>query len=235
MNNLDNFFKYLLSTKIKRDLNLVREYPKYEAIIKSYKNKLEESKYEPIIFIGSSRSQIYSLPFDLAGGDIFELKINIDKLNNILNEEFDRNNFEKKDYKEIFKLKINSIGNEDVAVIKFLREFLKVIIDEEDIDKEYAKTCINKKEPILCGDFTGFSPNEVPFFIMDGNHKAFAKVKSGQDNIEGVLVSRNISINSLMTEQDKVFIKIYNNINYILSYRSGQIFKDKIEKFMYEI
>lgn len=234
MNNLDTFFDYLLSTNIKRDLKLTKEYPNYREIIKSYKAKLQQSKLEPTIILGSLKGQMYTLPFDLMGGSTFELKVNIELLNSILENKTLLNKFNSTDYNKEFRLKVNNC-NEDLMYMMFSKDFLSRIVDEDQVDKEYAKKCVNSEEAVICGDFTGLSPNQIPFFILDGNHKVYGKVKSGKDNIRGILVGRNIWIKALMTEEDKMFIKIFNNINFILSYRNGSISKYDMNKYMYNI
>lgn len=234
MNNLDNFFDYLLSTDIKRDLRLTKEYPNYREIMKSYKVKLQQSKLEPIIILGSLKGQIYTLPFDLMGGSTFELKINIELLNSLLENKTEFNKFNNADYNKEFRLKVNN-SDEDLMDMMFSKDFLSKIVDEDQVDKEYAKKCVNSEEAVICGDFTGLSQNQIPFFILDGNHKAYGKVKAGKDNIRGILVSRNIWIKALMTEEDKMFIKIFNNIGFILSYRNGSVSKYDLNKYMYNI
>ncbi|MCD2347184.1 hypothetical protein [Clostridium guangxiense] len=234
MNNLDNFFDYLLSMDIKRDLKLTKEYPNYREIIKSYKVKLQQSKLEPIITLGSLKGQIYTLPFDLIGGSTFELKINIELLNLLLENKTELNKFSDSDYNKEFRIKVNNC-DEDSMDMLFSKDFLSRIVYEDQVDKEYAKKCVNSEEAVICGDFTGLSTNQVPFFILDGNHKAYGKVKAGKDDIRGVLVGRNIWIKALMTEEDKMFIKIFNNINFILSYRNGRILKCDLNKYMYNI
>ncbi|WP_196007903.1 hypothetical protein [Clostridium tyrobutyricum] len=234
MNNLDNFFDYLLSTDIKRDLKLTKEYPNYKEIIKSYKIKLQQSKLKPIVISGSLKGQVYTLPFDLMGGSTFELKINIELLDFLLENKTESNKFSNTDYNKEFRIKVNNC-NEDLMNMMFSKDFLNRIIDEDQVDKEYAKKCVNSEDAVICGDFTGLSPNQVPFFILDGNHKAYGKVKAGKDNIRGILVGRNVWIKALMTEEDKMFIKIFNNINFILSYRNGIILKHDLNKYMYNI
>lgn len=234
MNKLDTFFEYLLSTNIKRDLKLTKEYDNYREIIKRYKVKLEQSKLEPTIILCSLKGQMYTLPFDLMGGSTFELKINIKLLKSFLENKTRFNKLNNSDYNKEFRLKVNNC-DEDLMDMMFSKDFLSRIVDEDQVDKEYAKKCANSEETVICGDFTGLSPNKIPFFILDGNHKAYGKVKAGKDNIRGVLVGRNIWIKALMTEEDKMFIKVFNNINFILSYRNGSISKYDLNKYMYNI
>lgn len=232
MNDLDNFFEYLLSQSISKDLNLSRDYPNYKKIVRKYKESFDKSKQGAMYLYGSLGGQLYTLPFNILGADTFELKINIDLLMYLIDNEKEIWKPNDIDYKKDFKI---SNFDEDIVHLYFLSEFLERIIDESQIDKNYAMKCTNKNEPVICGDFSGLSPNEIPFFIIDGNHKAYGKIKAGKDKINGILVGRNIWMKALLTEEDKLFVKIFNNISYILSYRSGNTSKEMLNKNMYEI
>ncbi|UMZ72544.1 hypothetical protein [Natranaerofaba carboxydovora] len=230
MYNLQNFFNYLLSSNIEADLQLKYEYPNFKKIIKEYQAVLKNHRKET----PKLGKQVYSLPFELYGNDSYVIGINIDLLNQLIYRDTKTINKNDEDYKKAFKAKLSNI-EEDLINIEFDKEFLKRIMDESKIDKTYAMKCVNKEDPVICGDFTLLNPSGLPFFIIDGNHKAYGKVQSGKDKIKGILISRNVWIKALVTNKDKLFIKIFNNINILLSYRIGYIPYNSTSKYMYDI
>jgi len=235
MRDLNIFFKYLSSTKIVNQHNLFREYPRYDELIKRYKTEYEKSLSKPIENFKISKAQVFTIPYELIGGVTFELAISIDKLYNLINDinskEIIKNS---KEYNKEFTLK--KIGqDEDIMDFEFNSEFLNIILNEQNIDKIYAKECINNNENIICGDFSGITLKRVPYIILDGNHRCYSKIKSGRKFINGVLVGRNTWINCLLTDTDKMFIKIFSNINVILSYRKGINNREYVDKHLYDI
>lgn len=60
-------------------------------------------------------------------------------------------------------------------------------------------------------------------------------MKNNISDLDGVILSRNVWINGLLTENDVMFVKISNNINYIISCRVGQFKEKEIERYLYTI
>ena len=232
MKNLDLFFDYLLSDSVKRDLKFKRNYRNYDEIINYYKKKFNECSSEKNTIYTKNISEVYVIPFDLLGGGYFELKFDINKIKTLIKSNI---NFSlDKDYNSDFK--VNLKGNkEDIVKGIFSQRFLKEILDESTIDKTYAKNSLNKSGDIICADLSGISDKRPPFEIIDGNHRAYIKVKNNINNLDGIILSRNIWMNGLLTEEDIMFVKIYSNINYIASCRAGQFKEKEIERYLYKI
>lgn len=239
MRDLNRYFKYLGSTRIKNELNLFREFPRYNEVIKKYKLEYANSLTKPIEIPKGSKGQVYEIPYSLPGGDIFQLNISIDKLYNLINDddaivEIKNNKLYHNEF-NLKRIKLNQSNNEDILKMQFDSEMLKVILDEKNIDKKYANGCLNNNEDIIIGDFYGITSESIPFVILDGNHRCYAKIRDGNKLINGVLVSRNVWINCLLSESDKMFIKIFFNIGLILGYRTGKCDFEYVSKNLYEI
>lgn len=250
MGNLEKFFNYLLSSEIKGDLRLVKDYPNYEEVVKDYKTKYEKISLMPKndqynklskIYKGNSieDDQIYKIPFYLFNKGVYELKIDIDLIK-ILTKNYNNLNFEKNECKEEYRcLPIGPIYiNADYIELDLPIQIAQKILFENGIDyinKEYAIYCAKNDEPILCADFTGIIENDIPLKIIDGNHRTYGKIFTGEKKIKCIIVSRNIWIKCLYTLEDEIFFKIYHNINLILNYRMGLISEDQVKKLMYTI
>lgn len=231
MYDLKKYFNYYLSARPSLDYKLINPYPSFKYIVKEYRTKYNEVSKKININkeIKSIDGQLFSLPYQLWGGDYFEIKISVDVLNNIIkNNDF----MLTKEYNHNFKL---PQFNVDIEKMELSTQFVDAFFSNENIDKVFAMECVNREDPIICGDFSGLTDKKLPYVIIDGNHRAYGKIQAGEEFINGILVSKNIWINALLTEQDKIFVKIFNNINWIMTYRAGLITKDKLEKSLYEI
>lgn len=254
MHELNGYFDYLLSNKISVDMKIQREFPNYKDIIKMYrnvwqsfvKNELNRTFKETE---GKKLTERYYIPYNLPGNEYVEIKFNIDKLNSILSDnnlvksirydkKFQRNYFDKKDYIKRAKTTINDECLEDLKYSTFNKEFIKSILDKKEVDKEYAITsCLNNNNPIICIDLKWLTANKkYPFDIIDGNHRAYAKLNSDKFNvIDGYLLGRNMWIKGLLTEQDKLLVKLMNNVNIMLNYMVGNITLTEAKMNMYDI
>lgn len=245
--------------KVKQDLKLIRDFSNFELKIYRYREIWNKSEMKSIkqlkeLFLSrSSNSQCFEIPYYLPGNCEYALKIDIEKLKTVAKEidlmEDDENILNKyfrgKDYlskygsalglkleNEIFKenngLKIDMFSN-------IMKNILEININ--NIDKEYAKTRINSTDPILCLDMSGIKDSFPPFCIVDGNHQAYGKTYfTNLDKIETYIISRNIWIQCLLTESDKAFIKILNNISCMLGYMNGSIeTEEEANKYMYDL
>lgn len=244
--------------RVKRDFGLKKEFHNFERKIVRYRdvwNKAERKTANQVRRLSITRpgmSQIFKIPFSLPGNCQYDLKIDVDKLKVIAKEidlmEDDENILNKylrgKDYiykwggiqgvkleSEIFEenngLKIGMFSN----IVKQIVQF-----NMKDINKEYAKTRIDATDPILCLDMTGIKDSFPPFCIVDGNHQAYAKAYlTDKDQIETYIISRNLWIKCLLTESDKAFIKILNNISCMLGCMAGLATEEDANKRMYDL
>lgn len=259
MYNLEPFFDYVISEEIKYDLGLVREIPNLKLKINKYKdvwNKSERKSQKAIMkSFGSSfsrtDSQVFVIPYQLPANCQFDLKIYIPKLKEIVKDidlmEDDENIINKylrdKDYIKNFSIKNIVQDDENKGEVNGLKmgifkDFVKTILDYniKEIDTNYAKTRLETNDPIICLDFTGLDNNSIPYFIVDGNHQAYAKVYlKNQQIIDTYMLSRNLWIKCLLTESDKTFIKIYNNLNYMLGYMKGMGDLANMNSNMYDL
>lgn len=250
--------------RVKRDIRLTmgielkRDIPNFKYKINRYKEVWRKSENKTSnqingLFLRSSdKSQVFKIPYYLPGNCEYDLKIDVKKLKDISKEidllEKDVNILNKylrgKDYigksGSIQGVKSeNEIFEENNGIkINMFSDIVKRIVDFniEGIDKEYAKTRINAKDPILCLDMTGIKEAFQPFCIVDGNHQAYAKSYLGNtDTIEVYMISRNIWIKCLLTESDKAFVKIFNNINCMLGYMAGTGTEQELNKCIYDL
>ena len=261
MYNLDGYFDYYMDIeRLKRDVKLTtgielkRDIPNFKYKINRYKEvwrKAENktsNKVNGLFLRGSERSQIFTIPYDLVGNCRYELKIDVEKLKDIAKEidllEEDDNSLNKylrgKDYiGKSGSIRGIKLENENNGIkINMYSDFVKQIVDFniEGINKEYAKTRINAKDPILCLDMTEIKDSFPPFCIVDGNHQAYAKSYLGNgDNIEVYMISRNLWIKCLLTESDKAFVKIFNNINCMVGYMAGAGTDQELNKSLYDL
>lgn len=263
--NLDRYFDYHMdfetlkrNIKLTSGIELTRDIPNLKYKINRYREvwrKAENKTSNQVkrLFLRSSdESQTFTIPYDLPGNCRYELKIDVDKLKDIAKEidllEEDDNSLKKylrgKDYigksGSIRGIKLeNKIFEENNGMkIDMYSDIVKQIVDFniEGIDVEYAKTRINAKDPILCLDMTGIKDSFPPFCIVDGNHQAYAKSYLGNgDNIEVYMISRNLWIKCLLTESDKTFVKISNNINCMLGYMTGAGTEEQLNQSLYDL
>lgn len=243
---------------LKQDVKLTRDIPNFKYKINRYKEVWRKSEIKTLKQINkgflrsSDESQIFTIPYNLVNNCTYELNIDVEKLKDIAKEidllEEDDSSLNKylrgKDYigesgsirgieleDEIFK-------ENNGMKIQMFPHIVKQIVDfnMDGIDKEYAKTRINAKDPILCLDMAGIKDSFPHFCIVDGNHQAYAKSYLGNgDNIEVYIISRNLWINSLFTESDKTFVKIFNNINRMVGYMKGFGTDEQLNKSIYDL
>lgn len=265
ISNLDGSFDYYMDIeRLKQDLKskagveLTREIPKFKYKINRYRKAWIESEIKTLKqrskgFLGRPAIfQVFKIPYDLVGNCTYELNIDVEKLKEIASDidllEEDDNSLSKyligKDYigksgsLRGIRLENETFEENNGLKIDMNSSFVKQILDINinDIDKEYAKTRINAKEPILCLDMTGIKDSQPPFCIVDGNHQAYAKLYlANRDNIELYMISRNLWIKSLLTESDKTFVKILNNINSMVSYMAGFGTEEQLNKSLYDL
>lgn len=244
--------------RVKQDFGLIREFPNFKSKINRYRevwNKSERKTFNQIKGLSlarSARSQVFTIPYYLPGNCEYELKIDVEKLKVIAKEidlmEDDENILNKylrgKDYinkwGSILGVKLeNEIFEENNGLkIGMLSNIVKQIIQSnmKDINKEYAKTRLDATDPILCLDMTGIKDSFPPFCIVDGNHQAYAKAYlTDKDQIETYMISRNLWIKCLLTESDKAFIKILNNISCMLGCMAGLATEEDANKRMYDL
>lgn len=232
--NLEPFFRYTLSNKAKRDMGWTKLYPNYNQIIRKYRSQWNNTQGIVLIENIDIKDQVYSLPYEMIGGGYIELNFNICKLKQMIQDYLNGEYINHKDYKEVYKLNVTNCS-EDFMSLRLDSRFIKMILEEEFIDKEYAMNCIDKEEPIICVDMTGLTVKEPAVHIVDGNHRAYGKLKAGKDTIEGYLVGRNMWIDALMTNKDKMFVKIFSNIMNITNYNCGIETIAELEKKLYDI
>ena len=185
--------------------------------------------------------EIYTIPYDLPGGEVFEFDWNIDELNIIIKKRDNKIiNYAKDsmDYKERYKMPL-TLGREEVRTdfieTTFNLNALIQKIDEQDININYAMSRSENTKPIICLDFTYFSPSEPPIIIVDGNHRCFGKYKSGKETVDGYVLGQNLWIHGLLTKLDKTFVKVIINITAIEQYIAGLITEKELKQRLYYI
>lgn len=238
MNNkedLEPFFEYLLSNRIKKDLSFTREYPGYNQLIQSYQSKWNsvqlKANTNKLVF----DNQIYDLPYDLFNKGSFLLQFNISELKQSTKKYLETKKLAvNPDYRDRYQLHPLHT-NDDAAQVKFPSSAISSILKEDFIDKAYAMTCVDKQDPILCVDLTNLTQKKFPLEIVDGNHRAYGKLKSNNDYIDTYVVGRNIWIETLLTNKDKLFVKLFDNINYLISYNAGQRTVQQVKDALYTV
>lgn len=261
MYNLDQYFDYHMDIKkLKQDIKLTtgieltKDIPNFKYKINRYREVLRKSENKTanqikgLFLRESDMFQVFTIPFYLVQNCRYELKIDVKKIQAIAKEidllEKDDNRLNKylrgKDYigKSGSIRGITSENEYNGMKINMYSDIVKQIVDFniEGIDKEYAKTRINAKDRIICLDMWGIKDSFPPFCIVDGNHQAYAKSYLGNiDNIEVYMISRNLWIKCLLTESDKSFIKIFNNINCMLEYMAGLRTEQELNNSLYDL
>ena len=189
----------------------------------------------------TSDPEIYTISYDLPGGEVFEFDWNIDEIKNIIkkrNNKIINYNKDYMDYKERYKMQL-TLGRErvrtDFIETTFNLNALIQKIDEQDININYAMSRSENTKPIICLDFTYFSPSEPPIIIVDGNHRCFGKYKSGKKTVDGYVLGQNLWIHGLLTELDKTFVKVVINITAIKQYMAGLITEKELKQRLYYI
>lgn len=242
----------------KQSLRLIRDFPNFRNRVNRYRevwNKAERktfSQIQKLLSKCSGKSQVFMIPYNLPGNCEYELKIDVDKLKLIAKEidlmEDNENILNKylrgKDYIEKWgsilgvKCENETLKENNGLKIGMFPDIVREIVkfNMEGIDKEYAKTRIDATDPILCLDMTGIKDSFPPFCIVEGNHQAYAKAYLTNKNyIETYIISRNLWIQCLLTESDKSFVKIFNNINCMLCCMAGLVTEEDANKRMYNL
>ena len=261
MYNLDQYFNYHMDfEKLKQDIKLTtgieltRDIPNFKYKINRYKEVWRKSEnktsnqMKSLFLRKPDVFQVFTIPFYLIPNCRYELKIDVKKVQSmakeidLLEEDDNRLNkyFRDKDYigKSGSIQGIKSENEHNGMKINMYSDIVKQILDFniEGIDKEYAKTRINAKDPIICLDMSGIKDSLLPFCIVDGNHQAYAKsYLENRDNIELYMISRNLWIKCLLTESDKSFIKIFNNISCMLGYMAGFGTEQELNNSLYDL
>lgn len=238
--------------KLIAGVELTRDIPNFKYKINRYKEVWRKSEVKTIRHLNKrflrspDESQSFTIPYSLHGNCTYQLNINVEKLKGIakeidLLEEDDKSlskYFRGKDYigesGSLRGLELKSNGIKINLPSYCVKQILDINIVH--INKEYAKTRINAKNPILCLDMTGIKDSQPPFFIVDGNHQAYGKLYiDNRDNIQVYMISRNLWIKCLLNESDKIFVKILNNINCMVSYMAGFGTEEQLNKSLYDL
>lgn len=257
--NLDRYFDYYMDTEmLNRNVKsmgvveIPREIPNFKCKISRYREMWRKCAAKSIrhmnrqFSISSSNPQFFTIPYYLYGNCTYQLSINVEELKGIakeidlLEEDDNRLNkyFRDKDYigesGSLRELELKSNGIKINLPSDRVKQILDINIS--NINKEYAKTRINAKDPILCLDMTDIKASQPPFCIVDGNHQTYGKLYiDNRDNIELYMISRNLWIKCLSSECDKMFVKIFNNINSMVKYMGGLLTEEELNNSLYNL
>ena len=240
---LDRYFDYLTSGEVLSNIPIKNEIPNFKEFMKLYKSKIKKATQVWQLLKLTTNSEIYTIPYVLPGGEVFNFEWSIDKINNVIKKR-DRiiNSYNKNymGYKERYKIDLllggggEKVSTDFIEMTFNLNELIQKI-NEHNINKCYAMKRTENNKPIICLDFTYFSPSEPPIMIVDGNHRCFGKYKAGKKTIDGYILGQNLWIHGLLTELDTIFIKVIINISVMKLYMIGLINERELEQRLYYI
>lgn len=231
----DKYINYLLN-EMPFIIPKRRDFPHYNKIIKEYGDILRTSSHDMPRVIGSR--QIYTIPFDLNGGDFFELHLDVVRLTQSVACHGDEEIKTCRNYNPLFQSELNlgsGLVKQDLWELNFNLDTLVKKIDPSTLDKKYACIAKNNNDPIICLDFNNFYKSELPFAVADGNHRVYGKYLAGEKMIKGYLLSQNIWINALYSPLDEVFVKVACNIHAITNYMLSIFDLNQAQSKMYSI
>lgn len=233
--NFNPYFNFAISKNAKQKLGFIHTYPNYEQMIKEYQKIWNAT---PLIYnfsFISNSSKNFDIPFNFDNNASFLLQFNVDTLKSLVHKYISTNEiFNTIDYKVEYQLHLLST-DKDAMLLKLFTNVLASEFDDSYINKPYALKCSNNDEPILCIDVTNLSSKNPPITIVDGNHRLYGKIHTNQEFINGYMIGRNIWMNSLLTNKDKLFIKILSNIQLLMCYNLGQYTIKQVKEKLYKI
>ena len=69
-----------------------------------------------------------------------------------------------------------------------------------------------------------------PFIVIDGNHRLFNNIQSGEEYIKGYLLSPEQQYEALAGELDRTLYKVHYNLGVIINYMMEEISRNKMKK-----
>ncbi|MDP1509358.1 hypothetical protein L8C07_01050 [Paenibacillus sp. CMAA1739] len=184
--------KYNLDDFFKKMKN---ECPKLKSLFDDYRRRLDELKTEqeePL----TDNTEHYMQIIHLTKKSYYTITWNIETLKKVA-----QRNFPEK------------------PNMNFYLPNLSKCVKKSGIEEKRIPVALNNMEPIIVGYMSGIQ--DIPFIIIDGNHRVISKHSKGQEYFHGYLLKPEMHVEAMATNLDKLLYKIHHNINKHLAHLRG--------------
>jgi hypothetical protein len=185
------------------DIRIKNHFPGLRETLSSYKELLKEYEFSPVI---ATHGQIYEGEIVFPRGDFYKISWDVGFSQGIIKE---------------FNLRPQMLSI----------DYLKDAIDPETIEIKHLKKSMKNKEPIIVAGYPLLS-GDVKHYILDGNHRVYARYKAAHQGIAGYILSPEHHFYAMASDIHRVLYLVHQAVDSILEFMVGKISRNELDRYL---